>query len=194
MALSGLPPAVAAQKKRAPPAEPAKQEGPAAQSLGRADSWSAYVSHDATGKVCYLVGQPKKSEPAGVARNQPMAMVTHRPVEKIANVVSFVEGTPLKEGADAILDVDGSRFELFTKEDSAWARTAELDKTIVTALARAKQAVIHTSPQKGPAMADSYALSGFAKALMLIDKACGVSRDEKSAAKPPARPKKKAHR
>ena len=182
----------APQKKRAAPVE-SRRETPAAQSLGRADSWSAYASQDRTGKVCYLVGQPKKSEPVGLSR-QPTVMVTHRPVEKIANVVSFVEGTPLKEGTDATLDVDGAKFELFTKDDSAWARTAELDKTIVTALARAKQAVIHAPSQKGGGMVDIYALSGFAKALALIDKACGVSRDERRAATPSPRSRKKTHR
>ena len=37
-------------------------------------------------------------------------MVTHRPEEKVANVVSFVEGYPLKEGSDASLDIGGSKF------------------------------------------------------------------------------------
>ena len=193
LSLTAAMPAAAAQKKRvAPPAAPARQEAPAAQPLGRADAWSAYVSQDRSGKVCYLVGQPKKSEPPGQARKQPVVMVTHRPVEKIANVVSFVEGTPLKEGVDATLDVDGTKFELFTKDDSAWARTAELDSTIVSALARARQAVIHAVPQKGPPAADVYELSGFAKALALIDKACGVPRDEKPGKKPAPHARKKA--
>ena len=80
-----------------------------------------------------------------------MAMVTHRPTENIANVVSFVEGYPLKDGSDVALDIGGEKFELFTKDDSAWARTSELDKTIVDALAKDKQAVVKGTPQKGPA-------------------------------------------
>ena len=55
-------------------------------------------------------------------------MVTHRPSENIANVVSFVEGYPLKEGSDVALEVDDKKFDLFTNDDSAWARTAELDQ------------------------------------------------------------------
>ena len=69
-------------------------------------------------------------------------MVTHRPAEKIANVVSFVEGYPIKEGSEVPIDVGGSKFDLFTKDDSAWARTAELDRTIVASLGKAKQAVV----------------------------------------------------
>src|SRR5260370_38248036 len=103
-------------------------------------------------------------------------MVTHRPVEKIANVVSFVEGYALKEGSEVALDVGGTKFELFTKDDSAWARTAELDKPIVTALSKAKQAVVKGVPQKGPPTTDIYPLAGFAKAPAGIYKACGVKR------------------
>ena len=34
-----------------------------------------------SGQVCYLAGEPQKSEPAGIKRKPPTAMVTHRPDE-----------------------------------------------------------------------------------------------------------------
>src|SRR4051794_22098310 len=88
----------ASNSRRAPePAAAAKPAAPAGtETLGRADSWSAYASQDQTGRVCYVVGQPQKTEPSGFARKSPMAMVTHRPTEKITNVVSVAQGNPLK--------------------------------------------------------------------------------------------------
>ena len=172
------PPGHAAQPKKK---EAAPSPGAAAsttESLGAAGAWSAYASRDSTGRVCYLIGQPQKSEPAGVARKAPVAMVTHRPTENIANVVSFVEGYPLKEGSDVVLEIGDRKFDLFTKDDSAWARTAELDRTIVMALGKGKSAVVKGTPQKGRATTDVYVLAGFSKALALIDKACGVKRPE----------------
>jgi hypothetical protein len=103
-------------------------------------------------------------------------MVTHRPDEKVASVVTFVEGYPLKESSDASLDVGGTKFDLFTKGDSAWAATADLDKTIVEAMTKGKQAIVKGTPQKGPATTDTYSLAGFAQAVALIDKACDVKR------------------
>src|SRR5207302_9783710 len=144
--------------------------------LGFTDTWTAYAYSKKTGRVCYLAGAPKKSEPAGGKRKPAVAMVTHRPGEKIANVVSFVEGYPLKEGSEVQIDIGGSKFDLFTKDDSAWARTAELDRMIVASLGKAKQVVVRGAPQKGASTTDTYALAGFAKALALIDKACGVKR------------------
>jgi invasion associated locus B (IalB) protein len=177
-----LPSAEAARgkKKAAPPAAaetPApKSNSGAAQQLGQNGSWTAYQAQDGGGSVCYVVGQPQKSEPANVQRRPPMAMVTHRPGEKIANVVSFVEGYTVKPGSEVRIDIGGSIFDLFTKDDSAWARTAELDRMIVTSLGKAKQVVVRGTPQKGAATTDTYALAGFAKALALIDKACSVKR------------------
>jgi hypothetical protein len=178
-ALTVISPAQAADSKKHPgtTASP-KPATPATRSLGHIDTWTAYASQDKTGRVCYLVGQPQKSEPAESGRKAPMAMVTHRPAEKITNVVSFVEGYPIKDGSDVALDIGGGKFELFTKEDGAWARTAEIDKAIVTALAKGKSAVVKGVPQKGPPTTDIYPLAGFAKALALIDKACGVQREE----------------
>lgn len=179
-ALTVISPAQAADsKKHSVPTASSKPATSATRSLGHIDTWTAYASQDKTGRVCYLVGQAQKMEPAGFGRKPPMAMVTHRPAEKITNVVSFVEGAPLKDGSDVMLDIGGSKFELFTKDDGAWARTAELDKAIVTALAKGKAAVVKGVPQKGPPTTDIYPLTGFAKALALIDKACGLEREEK---------------
>jgi hypothetical protein len=169
-----IPNAVGAPKKPSGKSEPAPST--ASERLGAAEGWTAYVYKEKSGQVCYLLGAPQKSEPANVKRKSPTAMVTHRPDEKLANVVSFVEGYPLKEGSDASLDVDGTKFDLFTKGDSAWTRTSELDKTIAAAMAKGKQAVIKATPQKGPPTTDTYSLAGFAQALAMIDKACGIKR------------------
>jgi hypothetical protein len=155
------------------------QSAPAAspsERLGAVEAWTAYAYKDKSGRVCYLAGDPQKSEPAGRKRKQPLAMVTHRPAENVANVVSFVEGYPLKDGSDVSIDIDGAKFELFTKGDSAWARTSELDKTIVEAMVKGKRAVVKGMPQKGPPTTESYSLAGFAQALAMIDKACDIKR------------------
>ena len=118
----------------------------------------------------------KKASRQNSKRKLPVAMVTHRPLENVANVVSFNVGMPLKEGSDAALEVDGTHFDLFTKGDTAWSRTSDLDQTIVTAMTKGRQAVLKAIPQKGSPTTDVYSLSGFTQPLTLIDKACGIKR------------------
>lgn len=170
----------AATKKPAPKPAPAAtapsiDPGPA-KALGTAGSWTAYVAQNKTGKVCYLAGKPEKSEPAAAKRKAVMATVTHRTEDQVANVVSFDEGYPLNEDDDVTLEIGKNKYTLFARDDSAWARTSDLDKEIVTALAKEKIAIVRATPKKGSATTDTYSLAGFGKALQLIDKACNVSR------------------
>jgi Invasion associated locus B (IalB) protein len=173
--LSALPGRAAEPQSRHAPPKPAAATS-AVQRLGGIGPWSAYLYKEKSGRVCYLAGAPKKTEPARFRRRSPVAMVTHRPQENVANVVSFNEGALLKEGSDASLDVDSTHFDLFTKGDTAWSRTADLDRTIVEAMAKGRQAILRAVPQRGPPVTDTYSLSGFAPTLALIDKACGVKR------------------
>jgi hypothetical protein len=162
-------------KLAAPPTHPPKTST-AVQRLGAAGGWSAYSYKSRSGLVCYVLGYPVKREPPDGKRKPAVMMVTHRPQEHVANVVSLDEGYLFKEGSDASLDVDGTKFDLFTKVDTAWSRTADLDKAIVAALAKGSRAAIEGTPQKGPPLSDTYSLAGFSRALALIDKACGIAR------------------
>ncbi|HEX2150482.1 MAG TPA: invasion associated locus B family protein [Stellaceae bacterium] len=182
--LSTVPlPGQAAKPKKEPPAQPAAESAtPKTRSLGTVGAWSAYAAGDKASRICYLVGRPQKIDSAGVGRQPPVAMVTHRPSENIANVVSFIEGYPLKDGSDAALEVDDKKFDLFTNDDSAWARTAELDRSIVSAFIKGRTATVKGTPDKGKPTTDTYSLAGFSKALALIDEACGINRPETAAA------------
>ena len=169
---------MAAKPKAKPPPAPAvtTMDPGLAKPLGSAGSWTAYLAQNKAGKVCYLVGQPEKTEPAATKRSPVMAMVTHRTEDDVSNVVSFDVGYPLNVDADVSVEVGAVTFPLFAKDDTAWARTSELDKTIVATLAKERQVVVKGTPKKGHPTIDTYSLSGFSKALTLIDKACDVKR------------------
>ncbi len=176
-----LPHAVEAAAKKPLPKSataapsPATDPGPA-KSLGTSGSWTAYMAQNKAGKVCYLVGQPEKTESASMKRKTVMATVTHRTEDQVANVVSFDVGYPLNEDDDVTVEIGKDKFTLFARDDSAWARTPDLDTQIVTALTKEKQAIVKGSPKKGHGTVDIYSLAGFARALALIDKACDVKR------------------
>jgi hypothetical protein len=172
--LAAKKPATKPATNPAPATAPSIDPGPA-KSLGSAGSWTAYLAQNKSGRVCYLVGQPERAD-AAAKRQGVTAMVTHRTEDNVSNVVSFGTGVALNEDDDVTLDAGANKFTLFAKDDTAWARTAELDKAIVAALAKEKQAVVKAMPKKGHETTDIYALSGFSKTLALIDKACDVKR------------------
>jgi hypothetical protein len=159
--------------KPTPPKHPARS-APVVRRLGAVEGWTAYTYRGRSGQVCYITGFPSKREPANGKRKPMVMMVTHRPEEHVIDVVSFDEGYLFRDGSDASLEVNGAKFDLFTKGDTAWSRTSELDRAIVQAMAKGDRAVIEGTPERGPAMIDTYDLGGFSRALAMIDKACGV--------------------
>lgn len=173
LALPG--PAAARERRHRVAHHPAATTSPTNR-LGSAGSWTAYDYKGKSGLVCYLIGDPSRTEPLHARRKAPIAMVTHRPGEKVFDVVSFVEGYPLKKGSDVSLNIDGKTFAMFTDGDTAWSRTSDTDKAIVATITKGRTAVVKGTPEKGPPTTDTYPLAGFSRALALIDKACGVRR------------------
>jgi hypothetical protein len=159
------------------PSQPAPtQPAPQPKRLGAVGDWVAYASAEKGGQICYVVGQPVKSEPANVKREPIHLLVTHNLGDKTTNVVSFIAGYKFKDGSDAPLAVGDKSFDLFTKDDTAWARDAATDKAVVAAMLKAKQAVIKGNSARGTATTDTYNLAGFVQVLGQIDKACNVKR------------------
>jgi invasion protein IalB len=145
-------------------------------SLGGANGWNAYLDQGAKGKICFLIGKPKRIEGAHAKQDEVRMSVTHRPHDHAENVVNFILGFRAKKDSDAVLQIDGRKFALFTDKDGAWARDAATDRAVTTAMGHGKAATIKAEPEHGKPGADSYDLSGFGAALALIDKACNVRR------------------
>jgi len=143
-------------------------------SLGGSDDWNAYLDNAPGGKICYLIGKPKKSNPA--KHGMPALSVTHRPADKVENVVNFAMGTPLRAGTAAEVDIDGKTFSLFTEKEGAWTRDTPTDKAVVAAMLKGRDATIKALPSHGVPITDIYALKGFSAAMKLIDAACDVRR------------------
>ncbi len=144
--------------------------------LGASGTWEAYEDDAPGGKICFLVSKPSKIDKGHAKPDDVRMSVTHRPADKVANVVNFILGYRAKQDSDALLDIDGQKFPLFTNKDGAWTRDAQTDKRVVRAMTRGRNAVIKAEPERGTPTADSYDLTGFTSALDLIDKACGIRR------------------
>jgi hypothetical protein len=154
----------------------AAQKAAPVQRLGNSGAWDAYVDDAPGGKICFLVGKPVKVDSGHAKPDEVRMSVTHRPADKVANVVNFILGYRAKADSDAVLDIDGKKFPLFTDKDGAWTRDAPTDRAVVNAMTRGKTAIIKAEPDHGKPTADTYDLSGFTAAVGMIDKACGLKR------------------
>lgn len=140
--------------------------------LGEFKDWAAYSYKTSGGQVCYVVSQPKASEPKNAKRDPIFFLVTHRPGQGVRNEVSTIIGYPFKKEAIVKVTVDKASFDLFTNGDGAWADTSAKDKQIVAAMRKGQALSVKGTSMRGTATTDTYSLDGLAAALGAIDAAC----------------------
>ena len=140
--------------------------------LGSFGDWRAYAYVDEVGKVCYLAGKPKKSESDQRRRGDVFLMVTHRP--GVTNEISALVGYSVKSNSKVILAVGDQKFDLFSEDDTAWAKDAKVDASIIAAMNKGTAVTIDATPVRGTATKDSFSLVGFAKAYKAINDSCGI--------------------
>ena len=139
--------------------------------LVESGDWQAYTYKSADAKVCYVVSQPKSSDPKAAKRDPIFFLVTHRPGQKIRNEVSTIIGYPFKKDSKVELKIDEDGYTLFTNADGAWADTKD-DKTVVDAMKKGKIMTVKGTSWRGTSTVDSYSLTGISNALDKIDGAC----------------------
>jgi invasion protein IalB len=140
--------------------------------LGESGDWAAYSYETAGGKVCYVVSQPKESQPKNAKRDPVFFLITHRPGQKVRNEVSTIIGYPFKKESLVKIAVDEKNFDLFTNGDGAWADTSNKDKQIVQTMKKGKTLSVKGTSLRGTQTTDTYSLEGLSAALEKIDAAC----------------------
>lgn len=134
--------------------------------------WSAYTYKAGGGNVCYVVSQPKDSEPKNVRRDKVFFLVQHRPKDKVRSEVSTIIGYKFKSGSMASVEIDGNKLTLFTNGDGAWAESGSVDRKIVAAMKAGKSMVVTGTSSRGTRTTDRYSLSGITAAMQKIDGIC----------------------
>ena len=155
-------------------ASPAFAQQPQTKVIGTYQSWTAFETGAGNRKTCYVYAVPAKSQGKYTSRNPTYIQVSHRPADKVVNEVSLTAGYTFKDSTKVEFDVGKQKFELFTKDDGAWARDSQSDAAIVKAMAAAGTLVVKGTSSRGTATVDTYPLAGFSAAHAEISKACGV--------------------
>jgi invasion protein IalB len=144
------------------------------QFLGAFQDWEAYAGSEGRSKVCYAVTQPSKEEGQYSRRGEVYLFVTHRPGDHEENAVNIKAGYSYKPGSTVNAAVGNSTFAMYVKDDTAWNRTGQEDRTMVQAMIKGATLVIRGTSDRGTATTDTFSLKGFSAAHQAIGKACGV--------------------
>lgn len=141
--------------------------------LGTHNDWQTYLLVEGNRRVCYMASVPQKKMPEGAKRGEVLAFVTHRPADKEMDVVNFHVGYTLKSNTEVRVAVTGDKsYNLFTKADTAWTKSAPDDKALVQSMMKGSSMTVSGESDRGTKTVDTYSLRGFSAAYKEITKAC----------------------
>lgn len=143
-----------------------------AQLLGTHADWKIYRHGTGGESMCFAVTEASEANPAGGERQKPHVYVTAWPKAGIKAEISVLVGLALKKGTEIRVDVDGSRFELFSDGDRAYVGDADEELRLLEAMRRGKSMTVSATSETGKPTRDSYSLSGVRAAVQAITAEC----------------------
>jgi hypothetical protein len=138
--------------------------------------WSVFVETDPS--ECWAVSAPKETlntregDVVTVRRGDIRLIVFYRPAADVAGQVMFAGGYPFASGSTVSVEIDGTTFQMFTENETAWPATPEDDAKFVAAMKRGADAVLTARSGRGTQTQDTFSLIGFTAAVEEAESRC----------------------
>ena len=140
--------------------------------LGKSKSWFAFTKMGKD-KSCYIFSEPNKTTGNFDRKNRSKAGIfVVNTKGGVKYEVSVSAGFKFKHRTPIIFDVDGKKTIFFSNEETAWSESAKVDRLLVQSMRKGRKLKVTGTSSLGNKIVDIYSLSGFTKALRLIDKDC----------------------
>ncbi|MTI18342.1 hypothetical protein E1162_13945 [Rhodobacteraceae bacterium RKSG542] len=134
--------------------------------------WATYTYTGQNGKVCYALSKPTQLLPTDRNHGDVYFFVSNRPNERVKNEPSVIVGYNFKEGSTVTADVDGKKFNLFTKGDGAWVQNAAEEQRLISAMKAGRSMTVTGASSRGTQTSYTFSLSGITAAVNDADKSC----------------------
>ncbi len=137
-------------------------------------AWSVFVAGTGSSRICYIGALPEKSSGNYTQRGPTSLSVSQRPGEDAFDVVQVLAGYTYKARSEVTVTIGNDTFTLFTVDDSAWARDARTDASLVRAMRAGLEMVVKGTSSRGTLTTDTYSLKGVTAARQASRAACGL--------------------
>lgn len=144
--------------------------------VGSFKNWTVYTSGAGRDRTCYVLSQPKLSDPKGLKRDPVFFLISSWPKRNVRNEPSLVPGYPYKDGTKATVEVGADKFEFFTRNDGGagggWMENPTAEKRLITAMSRGATMFVTGTSARGKLTRDQYSLTGLRAALDKVASIC----------------------
>jgi Invasion associated locus B (IalB) protein len=132
------------------------------------NAWGSYSYTATGGKVCYILSTPTAMEPASVDHGDIFFLISQKPGQGVSYEPQVVMGYKMQDGSKVVVDIDGKKYNLFTRGESAWMENAAEEPQLVASLRKGTAMKVDAKSQRGTATHYTYSLSGVTAALQSI--------------------------
>ncbi|GGD42151.1 invasion associated locus B family protein [Aureimonas glaciei] len=133
------------------------------------DAWGSYSYSSSGGKVCYILSTPTAMLPSSVDHGDIFFLISQKPGQGVSYEPQVVMGYKMQEGSKVTVDVDGKKYTLFTRGESAWMENAAEEPQLVDSLRKGQAMKVDAKSQRGTATQYTYSLAGVTAALASIN-------------------------
>lgn len=129
-------------------------------------NWSVFTHQGG----CYIASAPTSSKGSFRSRGQPYLMVVHKTAA--LDEVNASSGYPYAEKTDAIVNLSGGQYKLFTQGKVAWAYDAAQDAHLVATMKQGTSLTLRGESPLKTWSEDTYSLNGFSDAYARMKTLC----------------------
>ncbi len=143
-------------------AGPALAQAPTRISENQA--WSAFSAVVDGSKTCYIVSVPTDKQPTDRDHGEVFFMLASHSGEASLQP-QFKVGYPFKDDSKVTLEIDGKKYVMFTRGDSAWLENAAEENAVVESMRTGKAMSVTAYSRRGTQTSYKYSLSGVTASL-----------------------------
>ena len=132
------------------------------------NAWGAYSHSGSDGKVCYVLSVPTQKEPADRDHGDVFFMLAKHPGQNVNFEPQFTVGYPFADNSKVVLDIDGKKFNMFTRGSNAWMENPAEEPVVVSAMRSGRAMTVSGQSRRGTETKYSYSLSGVTASLKEI--------------------------
>lgn len=129
------------------------------------NAWGAYSHNGNNGRICFVLSIPTEKLPVEkdgrvLDHGDVFFMITRYTGQNVRLEPSFTAGYNFADDSKVVLDIDGRKFSMFTREKKAWLENPAEEGAVVAAMKAGRAMTVSAVSRRGTQTTYQYSLSG----------------------------------
>ncbi|MEC9343645.1 MAG: invasion associated locus B family protein [Pseudomonadota bacterium] len=137
----------------------------AATRIKQNNAWGSYSHQGNNGKICYILSMPTEKNPSDRDHGDVFFMLAQHPGQNVTLEPQFKVGYAFEDNSKVVLDIDGKKFNMFTRGQNAWMENPAEDTLVVDAMKAGREMSLSAVSRRGTQTRYVYSLSGVTASL-----------------------------